>query len=75
MKGLKKEENLSAKTSVAMTRGRGGWGVEEGEGGRMVREGDWTWGGEHTVQHADDVLLNWTPETCMMLLTKVTPVN
>ena len=34
--------------------GRGGE-VEEGKGGLIVMEGD-GWGGEHTVQHTDDVL-------------------
>lgn len=26
-------------------------------------EGDLTWGGEHTIQHADDISQNYTPET------------
>ena len=38
----------------------------------MVREGDFTWGGEHTIEHTDDVLQNCTPETYMILLTNVT---
>ena len=38
-------------------------------------EGDWTRGGEHTVQYTDDVLWNCTPETCILLLTNVTPIN
>ena len=41
----------------------------------MVMEGDLTWGGEHTIQYTDDVLLNCTPETCIILLTNVTPIN
>ena len=41
----------------------------------MVMEGDLTWGGEHTTQHTDDVLQNWTPETYIILLTIVDPVN
>ena len=28
----------------------------------MVMEGDWTWGGEHTIQYTDDVQ-NCIPET------------
>ena len=32
-------------------------------------------GGEHTIQHADDVLQTCTPETHIILLTSVTPVN
>ena len=32
-------------------------------------EGDLTWGGEHTIQHTDDVLYKCIPETYIMLLT------
>ena len=38
-------------------------------------EGDLTWGGEHTIQHTDDVLKNCAPETYMILLTSVSPIN
>ena len=38
-------------------------------------EGDWTWGGEHTIQCTDDVLQNCTPETDIILLTNATPRN
>ena len=41
----------------------------------MVIEGDLTWGGEHTIQYTDDVLENCTPETYIILLTNVTPIN
>ena len=41
----------------------------------MVMEEDLTWGGEHTVQCTDDVLWNCTPETYIILLTNVTPIN
>ena len=41
----------------------------------MVMEGDLTWGGEHTVQCTDHVLQNCTPETYIILLTDVTPIN
>ena len=41
----------------------------------MLMGGDWTWGGEHTVQCTDDVLWNCAPETCIILLTSVTPTN
>ena len=41
----------------------------------MVMGGDLTWGGEHTVQYTGDVLWNCAPETCIVLLTNVTPVN
>ena len=36
---------------------------------------DLTLGGKCTMQHADDVLLSYTLETCMILLTNVTPIN
>ena len=38
-------------------------------------EGDLTGGGEHTIQCTDDVLYNRTPETYVIVLTSVTPVN
>ena len=38
-------------------------------------EKDFTWGGEPTIQYTDDVLYNCTPETYIVLLTKVTPIN
>ena len=41
----------------------------------MVRDRDLTWGGEHTIQCTDDVLQNCAPETCIILLTSVTPIN
>ena len=36
---------------------------------------DVTWGSEHTIQYTDDVLQNCTPETYIIALTNVTPVN
>ena len=33
----------------------------------MVMKGDLTWRGEHTVQYADDVLQNCTPDTYKIL--------
>ena len=41
----------------------------------MVAERDLTLGGEHTMWYADDTLQNCTLETCMVLLTNVTPIN
>ena len=40
----------------------------------MVMGGDLTYGDEHTVQQADDVLENRTPETYVTVLTNVTPI-
>lgn len=31
-----------------------------------------TWGGEYTIECMDDVLYNYAPETCVILLTSVT---
>ena len=33
------------------------------------------WGGEHTIQYIDDILEDCTPETYIILLTNVTPIN
>ena len=41
----------------------------------MVMEGDLTWGGNHTIQGTDDMLCYWVPETHIILLTSVTPIN
>ena len=41
----------------------------------MVTEGDLTWGGEQAIQCTDDVLWNCAPETCIILLASVTPIN
>ena len=41
----------------------------------MVVEGDLICNGEHTTQYTDDVLQNCTPETYIILLTDVTPIN
>ena len=41
----------------------------------MVMEKALTWGGEHMVQYTSEVLQNCTPETYMILLTNVTPIN
>ena len=41
----------------------------------MVMERDLTWGGEHTIKQAHDVLENCTPETYIILLSNATPIN
>ena len=38
-------------------------------------EGDWTWGGEHTVQYTEGALQNCTPDTSLTLFTGVTPTE
>ena len=40
-----------------------------------MMEGDLTWDGEHTIQYTGDVLWNSIPETYIILLTNVTPIN
>ena len=37
--------------------------------------GNLTWAGEHTTYYVDDILSNCTPETYIILLTNVTPMN
>ena len=41
----------------------------------MVMEGDLGWSSEHTIKYTDDVLQGCTPETYMILLNSVTPIN
>ena len=41
----------------------------------MVMEGDLALSGEHTIQYSNNVLQNCTPETYIILLTNVTPIN
>ena len=41
----------------------------------MVTEGNLPLGDEHTIQCTDDVLQNCTPETYIILLSNVTPIN
>ena len=41
----------------------------------MAMEGDLTLGGEHTIQYTDNVLENCIPETYVILLVNVTPIN
>ena len=38
-------------------------------------DGDLSWSGEHTIHYTDDVLQNYISETCIILLTNVTPIN
>ena len=38
-------------------------------------EEDLTWDGKYTTQYSDDVLQNCVLETCILLLTSVTPIN
>ena len=41
----------------------------------MLVERDLTSGGEHMMRYADNMLQSCTPETCMLLLINVTPIN
>lgn len=63
------QTNSYSDNSMTVTRGEGGEGGQiHGDGGKE------TLGAEHTTQCTEGVLLNSTPETCM-LLTNVTPIN
>ena len=43
------------------------------KGGQVVMAGDLFC--KHTIQHKDDVLQNCTPETYLILLTNIIPIN
>ena len=47
----------------------GKWGLE------MEMERDFAWDDGHTLQCANNVLLSYTLETCMVLLTNLIPTN
>ena len=40
----------------------------------MGKDGDLTWGDEHTTQYTGDVLQNCTPETHIIVSSNVTPI-
>ena len=51
-------------------------GAGGGGGGECRKDkGDRTWGGEHTTQCTGDMVRNWAPKTCIILLTCGTPIN
>ena len=52
----------------------GGWLVK-GRGSKDIVTEDWTWGGGHTVQCTDDVSLNCTLETYIIILVNDTPIS
>ena len=61
---------------MVATGGKGVGDAGDGEGGingdgRRLDLGD----GEHPLQYTDGVLWNGTPETYIILLPKVTPIN
>lgn len=51
-------------TGVVLAKGTG-WGASDG---------DLAWGGEPPIQCTCDVLENWTPKSCTILLTNITPI-
>ena len=55
--------------------GEGLEGVEESVAALNGHERGLDLGGEHTVQCVHDVLRNCAPETCIILLPSVTPIN
>ena len=50
-------------------------GVRKGEGGKTYGDGRSDFGWRATMQYSDDVSQNCTLETCIILLTNVTPIN
>ena len=86
--GLEKAEGIKQPPSKAINqthrqrpqyedyqRGRGVREVGEGKRGMNCDGGRSDWGGEHTPQYTDGVLWNCTPETYIVLLTNVAPIN
>ena len=74
----KKRKNSWTQTTVWGVPGggveSGGGGYREGvngDGGDLARGGEHT----HTVRCTDHVLRKCAPETCVILLTNVTPIN
>ena len=60
-----------------LIRWEGGWGKMKRIKGikYLVMKRDQTLGSEHTMQHRDEVSQNYTPETYILLLTNITPIN
>ena len=50
-------------------------GGRRAQGAINMMEGDTPWSGEHTIQYTDSILQNRTPETYIISLTDVTPIN
>lgn len=57
------------------TVGKDGTGADESQGAECAVTEDLASGGEHTVLWSDDVLLNRTRETHVILLTNVIAIN
>ena len=60
---------------MMITRENRRWGKIEEEKWGIDIIGDLTLGGEHTMQYTDDVFVNCTPETYIILLPNVAPIN
>lgn len=73
---MNKQNNQTFKTQTAeqWIKGKGEWGEdEECKGGQIYgNEKDQTLDSEHTMQCTDNILQNYTLETCIILLTNVT---
>ena len=56
--GIKKKTLIDTDKNMLITRGKGGQDRKSQKSvkGQIVMAGDLTWGGEHTIQHTDDVL-------------------
>ena len=65
---------MDTDNSVVSPRGGELRELEEGVGRQMVMGGDLTWS-EHTTQCTDEVLWNFAPGTCIIVLTSVTPIH
>ena len=70
---LKKKKTTFSQTSSFV--GRAEMEVEEGIGVINVGGGRIDLHGEHTTSCIGDVLRNCAPETCIILLASITPIN
>ena len=71
--GKKEKKLMNTYNSVVLAWGEGE--VEEGTGGTNGDGRRLDLGGEDIVQCTEDVLWDCVPETCIILLTSISPIN
>ena len=65
-KEKKRKKIINMDNSMVIVAGREGGGRWRVEEGRVVMDGDLTWGGKHTTQGTGDVLWNCAPGPCII---------
>ena len=71
-----KQKLTDTDKNLMVTRGKGGRRKQMWvKGVKYTVMEDLTWGGGHTIQYTDDVLLSCTLETYIISLTNVNPLN